>query len=226
MPSSILFVDDNPACLSALSDDLCSRVPSLHIDTEPSSLKALDLLRHQPYDALITDLQMPQLDGMALLAAVKTITEELPVLMISASAEVDIAQHALDAGAFDFVEKGLSEELAKAVKAALRWHDMTHHQAHVQEVLKQLTARLEQLEAGYLARDRSHVDGIRNRETRKLLKSSQRQIEGSFEQSKATRERLKRSIILYEDLLARQAALAIELREAAYQAALSRFSTR
>lgn len=225
MPS-ILFVDDNPDCLSALSEDLCWRVPSLRIDTEPSSLKALDLLRHHPYDALITDLQMPHLDGMALLAAVNTITEELPVVMISATADVDIAQHALDAGAFDFVEKGLSGELAKAVKAALRWHDMAQQQAHIREALRQATACHEQLETAYFARDRSHVDGIRNRETRELLKSSQRQIEASFAHTKATREHLKRSIILYEDLLARQAAFAIELRDAAYQTALSRFSSR
>lgn len=78
MSSPVLLVDDDPALLSTLSESLCWRVPSLHVDTEPSSLKALDLLRHQPYHALISDLQMPQLDGMALLAAVKAITEELP----------------------------------------------------------------------------------------------------------------------------------------------------
>ncbi len=76
MPSSVLLVDDEPDLLSAVSEGLGWRVPSLHIDTEPSSLEALDLLRYQHYHALITDLRMPHLDGMALLAAVKAITEE------------------------------------------------------------------------------------------------------------------------------------------------------
>ena len=43
MPSSVLLVDDNPVVLSALSEDLCWRVPSLHVDTEPSSLKAREV---------------------------------------------------------------------------------------------------------------------------------------------------------------------------------------
>ena len=75
MPSSVLLVDDNPVVLSALSEDLCWRVPSLHVNTESSSLKALELLRHKPYHALITDLQMPDLDGKALLAAAKTLVK-------------------------------------------------------------------------------------------------------------------------------------------------------
>ena len=68
MPSSVLLVDDEPDLLSAVSEGLGWRVPS--------SLEALDLLRYQHYHALITDLRMPHLDGMALLAAVKAITEE------------------------------------------------------------------------------------------------------------------------------------------------------
>lgn len=103
---------------------------------------------------------------------------------------------------------------------------MTQQQAHVREALRQATARQEELQTAYLARDRSHIDAIRNPETRELLKNSQRQIEHSFEQSRATMERLKRSILLYENLLARQAAFTIELREAAYRTALSRFSSR
>ena len=170
---------------------------------------------------------MPELDGKALLAAAKTLSDELPVIMITASPDLDIARRVLDAGAFDFLAKPFRlQELAEAVKAAVRWHDMTQQQAHVREALRQATARQEELQTAYLARDRSHIDAIRNPETRELLKNSQRQIEHSFEQSRATMERLKRSILLYENLLARQAAFTIELREAAYRTALSRFSSR
>jgi len=76
---------------------------------------------------------MPQLDEKALLAAAKAVREELPVIMITATPDVDIARRVLDAGAFDFLAKHLLEELADAVKAALRWHDMTQNQAHVRE---------------------------------------------------------------------------------------------
>jgi|GEM_PF-3316317 DNA-binding NtrC family response regulator len=226
MSSSVLLVDDNSVLLSALSEDLSWRVPSLHVDTEPSSLKALGLLRHQPYHALITDLQMPELDGKALLAAAKTLSDELPVIMITASPDLDLARRVLDAGAFDFLAKHLLEELAEAVKAALRWHDMTQQHAHVREALRQVTARQQELDTAYLARDRSHVDAILHRETRELLTSSQRQTEHSFEQGRRTRDRLKSMIVRYEKLLARQAALTIELRETAYRTALSRFSSR
>jgi len=226
MASSVLLVDDNSALLSALSKDLCWRVPSLHVDTEPSSSKALDLLRHQPYHALITDLQMPQPDGIALLAAAKAMREQLPVIMITVFPDVDMAQRVLNDGAFDFLAKHLLEELAETVKAALWWHDMTQYQAHVREALRKLTARQKQLEGAYLARDRSRVDAIRDRETRALLTSSQRQIAQSFKQGSGTRDRLKTMIVRYEKLLARQAALTIDLREAACRTALSRFSSR
>src|SRR5215475_11861584 len=86
--------------------------------TQPAA--ALDALRTEPFDLLISDLKMPDLDGVEVLRRAKTLDPDLPVILITAHATVQTAIAAMREGAFDYVEKPFdNDELKTLVRRAL-----------------------------------------------------------------------------------------------------------
>lgn len=81
---------------------------------------AIDALRADPFDLLITDLKMPGIDGLGVLRQAKAIAPELPIILITAHATVATAIAAMREGAFDYVEKPFdNDELKELVRRAL-----------------------------------------------------------------------------------------------------------
>ncbi|MFN3201898.1 MAG: sigma-54-dependent transcriptional regulator [Bradymonadia bacterium] len=81
---------------------------------------ALSHLEEDAFSAVITDLRMPQLDGMGLLKAIQSRWPELPVIMLTAHGTVDTAVEALKAGARDFITKPFEkDEILKVVSKAV-----------------------------------------------------------------------------------------------------------
>jgi DNA-binding NtrC family response regulator len=76
---------------------------------------ALEALEAQPFDLLLTDLKMPQIDGVEVLRRARAIDPKLPVILITAHATVNTAVAALREGAFDYVEKPFDNDELKAL---------------------------------------------------------------------------------------------------------------
>jgi two-component system response regulator PilR (NtrC family) len=86
---------------------------------------ALRLIREQPFDLIITDLQMKEGDGLSLLRESKKSQAEVPVIMITAFATTDTAVEAMKAGAFDYLSKPFKiEEIKVVIKNALKTKDI------------------------------------------------------------------------------------------------------
>jgi DNA-binding NtrC family response regulator len=82
--------------------------------------ETLAALEKQPFDLLLTDLKMPEQDGVSVLRRAREIDPDLPVILITAHATVSTAIDAMRAGAFDYVEKPFDNtELKTLVKRAL-----------------------------------------------------------------------------------------------------------
>ena len=64
----ILIVDDDTALLQALPQALFLRMPNVNVDTSDSAAGALQLIQSREYDAIVSDIKMPGLDGFDLLA--------------------------------------------------------------------------------------------------------------------------------------------------------------
>ncbi|MBK8257070.1 MAG: sigma-54-dependent Fis family transcriptional regulator [Polyangiaceae bacterium] len=119
----VLVVDDDPAVgmvLGALLQQAGYRATSVQ-----SAARAVELLSTEPIDAVITDLRMPGMDGMQLLAHVVRALPDVPVLVISAHASIPDAVEAMKVGAADFVQKPFDREeilfsLKKALAGALK----------------------------------------------------------------------------------------------------------
>ena len=102
MTKTLFVVDDDADHRAALADLLDAAGSAVQtFATAPAALEALD----SPPDLVITDLRMPQMDGIALLKALQIRLPDLPVLMISGHGDVAQAVQAIRAGAEDFLEK-------------------------------------------------------------------------------------------------------------------------
>ncbi|MGH7229932.1 MAG: response regulator [Nitrospiraceae bacterium] len=120
MTCQILLVDDDPALLEALSDTVRLRMDAT-VDTCHESPDALDLISSTDYDAIVTDIRMPHMDGLTLISKARAIRPMTPTILITAHGDRDLALQALHSGAYAFIEKPIDRDsfivsLQKAVQ--------------------------------------------------------------------------------------------------------------
>src|SRR5919204_5013881 len=113
-PTRILLVDDDPALLQALSDTLRRKIPGLVVDICESGPIALSLLETQDYDAIVSDIKMPGMDGLTLMAHIKDRHPKIPVLLITGHGDREVGVRALRHGAYAYMEKPLDREFIAA----------------------------------------------------------------------------------------------------------------
>jgi DNA-binding NtrC family response regulator len=83
--------------------------------------EALTELRQRPFDVVLTDLRMPDMDGVALLREMRRLGLDVPVILMTAYASVATAVEAMKLGAFDYIQKPFNaDEVAILVERALR----------------------------------------------------------------------------------------------------------
>lgn len=117
-PQKVLVVDDEPQITRVLRHSLTAH--RYDVRTAADGLSALDTFRDWHPDLIITDLQMPEMDGIELCYEIRKVSK-LPIIILSVKGEERTKVAALDAGADDYVTKpfGIDELLAR-VRAALR----------------------------------------------------------------------------------------------------------
>ncbi|MFC6096057.1 sigma-54-dependent transcriptional regulator [Flavobacterium qiangtangense] len=112
---NILIVDDNYDMLELLQRNL--KAQNFHTYKASSVLEAIDILKVASIDLLITDLQMPGLNGIELIKFAEEHFPEIPKLVITGFPSVDTAVNAVKSGALDYLVKPFtSEELKKAIQ--------------------------------------------------------------------------------------------------------------
>src|ERR1700730_4413555 len=118
----VLIVDDEPDLLELVSLTL-SRM-NLETRTAPDVGTARRLLKTEQFDLCLTDMRLPDGDGLDLVAWIQENRASLPVAVITAHGNVESAVRALKLGAFDFVSKPLDlGVLRKIVGSAIRLSD-------------------------------------------------------------------------------------------------------
>jgi two-component system, NtrC family, response regulator AtoC len=118
MPShAVLLVDDEAAVLSVLGD-LVTHLGYAPV-TAASGVAALEILKTAVPDAVLLDIAMPgALDGVQTLYAIKAAHPDLPVIMVTANADREVAVATLAAGAFDYVMKPVDLQRLRGVLGA------------------------------------------------------------------------------------------------------------
>ncbi len=114
----VLVVDDNRHS----RDSLCDAASLLGFRAQAcgSGREALDLLQHTPFDVVVTDLQMPGMDGLSLVREVRTRHDKTQLIMVTAHGSIGTAVEAMRFGALDYLEKPIQvEALEGAIRRAI-----------------------------------------------------------------------------------------------------------
>ncbi|MDQ2714357.1 MAG: hybrid sensor histidine kinase/response regulator [Chloroflexota bacterium] len=141
----VLLVDDDAALLQALPQALALRLPEVQVETSDSAVSALSLIQRNDYDAIITDVKMPGMDGLALLTRIKEWRPETPTLLITGHGEHDLTLQALRGGAYDFIQKPIDREyFIVALRRAIQTYQM---RSQIREQQRALEVYAQSLEA-------------------------------------------------------------------------------
>lgn len=117
----VLVVDDEPSVSKALSRMLASAGHVVTVSAEGA--KAIELLSATPFDVVVSDIQMPGMDGLTLLRQIRAHDLDLPVVFVTGSPNLDTAIEAIEHGAFRYLAKPIEQsKLVEAVENAARLH--------------------------------------------------------------------------------------------------------
>jgi DNA-binding NtrC family response regulator len=118
MKPKILIVDDEPDICRAL--EILLKRGGYAVNSVNSGEEAIEKFKDESFDAVITDLKMGRVDGMAVLEKAKEISPDTAVIMITAFASIESAVEAMKKGAADYIVKPfLNEEIKLTIKKSL-----------------------------------------------------------------------------------------------------------
>lgn len=141
----VLIVDDDPALLQALPQAINLRMQQVDVDVSDSADKALQLVQQQAYDAIVSDIKMPGMDGIELIERLQIFCPDTPTLLITGHGEHTLAVQALRVGAYDFIQKPIDREyFVTALRRAIQIYQLRRRIADQQKALEQHADELEQ----------------------------------------------------------------------------------
>lgn len=122
-PLKILIVDDDASIRDMLS--IVLKKEGFTIDTAENGRTFLGKIKKNPYDLVISDIKMPDINGIELLKKIKQVNPQIPVIMITAYASTNDAVLAMKYGAEDYIIKPFNiEELKILINKSIRQRDM------------------------------------------------------------------------------------------------------
>ena len=118
--TSILVVDDDRFVLESTALQLINY--GYRVESCSAPELAIELFRKSPSDIVLTDIKMPKVTGIELLSRIHAIDRDVPVILMTAYAELEMAVGAVKEGAFDFIIKPYRPEyLVHAVEKAAKY---------------------------------------------------------------------------------------------------------
>jgi DNA-binding NtrC family response regulator len=121
MSATIVIVDDEPDLLDLLKLILTAKTDyKVFTTTKPS--EAIDWCREYHADVLISDLRMPEMEGIELLKLIKQIDPYIPLIIMTAYGSIESSVEAMRHGAFDYITKPFrKEQILITIGKALNW---------------------------------------------------------------------------------------------------------
>lgn len=137
---TLLVVDDDAYVLESISTLLkeCGYV----VHTSQNGNDAMPLIKEIDFDVVLTDVKMPQITGIDLLQKIHAYNQQIPVILMTAFAELDIAVDAIKLGAFDFITKPYNPDyLVHSVEKAVKFTSFIKMEKNYKHLLED-TVRL------------------------------------------------------------------------------------
>jgi len=155
LDARILVVDDEPEIAVMVADALREADPSWHVVSETDPAQALERLKEETFDCLVTDLVMPTLGGLDLAEQARSMHEDLALIAITGRGTLETSIQALRMGFADFIAKPFNlEAIPRAVCRTLRrsrqqqtletrFAELAQSNAHLEATQAQLSQKLE-----------------------------------------------------------------------------------
>ncbi|MBN2733264.1 MAG: response regulator [Methanomicrobiaceae archaeon] len=140
---SLLYVDDEPLLLD-LTKEYLESGGDVIVDTSLSAKEGLELIRKKDYDAVISDYQMPDKDGLEFLKILRREGNNIPFIIFTGRGREEVAIEALNAGADYYLQKGgklkvqfgeLSNFIRKAVDKSRAEKAVLEHEQRMTDVI-------------------------------------------------------------------------------------------
>ena len=225
----ILIVDDDPGMLTALRSLFES--DGYEAVTVEDGRQAVDLMKSESFDLLLSDVRMSPMDGIELLKAAKSIQPNLPVVMLTAYASIGTAVEAVKLGALDYIQKPLNmDKLLISARRAVEYGQtvaenlnlaadndrleqaVAERTEELRKSLKELEVSFEDLKRAEKARDalvHMIVHDINN--PLLTISLSTQMIASAIEKGALTEEELRSRLKLMERPLARLQAMSADI---------------
>ena len=161
MEDRILIVDDEPTICSLIDRRLTREGYSCV--TANNGKEALDLFLKKPFSLVLSDIRMPEMDGIELLKTIRALSPKMMMVMVTGYPEINMAVEALRLGAYDFILKPADLELVvHSVKRALEKKKLVEeveaYQKNLERLVEERTAKLRQ---AYDFLKKGHLDSVK-----------------------------------------------------------------
>jgi PAS domain S-box-containing protein len=167
MSARILIVDDDAVTLEALSSMVAMRMEGITIDTCESGEAALRHIDATDYDAIVSDIKMPGMNGLELMEEARKLRPVTPTLLISGHGDDDFGIRSLQCGAYAFIKKPIDRNhfvawLKRAIEFRHLSRELEDHNAKLEGLVRERTAELERINEALLGT----LDTLRESERR------------------------------------------------------------
>ena len=177
--SRVLLVDDDSSLLEALPETVRLHMDGVEIDTCDSAREALERIEATDYDAIVTDIKMPGMDGLALLFEIKERRPSTPTLLITGHGERDLAVQALRGGAYDFIQKPIDRSyFIASLERAIQLRGLNRRVEEQRHALERHARVLEHVGDGVFLVDVDGVIRLWNRSAERITELSEAAVLG------------------------------------------------
>jgi two-component system NtrC family response regulator len=135
-PRTVLVIDDDESLRRVVEFNL--QEEGYRVLTAADGQAGLDRLQSARVDLVLSDVRMPEMDGIELLARIKAMQPDLPVVLLTAHGTIDSAVEAMKLGAFDYLTKPFARDQLKATVAkALDVAALREENRYLREVIRE-----------------------------------------------------------------------------------------
>ncbi len=151
---TILVVDDERQMRESVS--LLLGASGYDVVTAENAEEALEKFKQADFDVVLTDIRMPGLSGVELVERIHNLDPEMPVILMTAYAEMDVSLDAIHKGAFDFIIKPYKPDyLIHSIGKAIRFCEMNRLEKNYKRQLE-ADVRQKTMELSELSREITH----------------------------------------------------------------------
>ena len=132
----ILIVDDEPLIRESLYEIL--RIEGYHVHMASSAEEALNTMRQQPIEIIVTDMKLPKMSGLDLLERVKQQHAETEVILITGFGTIETAVEAMKKGAYDFITKPINDsEIKLIIKKIVEKKEILEENRNLRKIIEE-----------------------------------------------------------------------------------------